>query len=209
MTAPAPVPLRTVSILRGFGPERSRDHAEECWAAGMDLVEVPVQGEAGWASLQAVAEVAGGRRFGAGTVLTPGDARRAIDLGATVIISPGVDPEVVDVAVEAGAVPLPGVLTPSEVGTAVRHAVRTVKLFPASVVGPDWLPALRGPFPGVGVVAVGGIGLGNAAEYLRAGAVGVGFGGSIVEVLKAADPAAAIGELHELADASRQRLLRP
>ncbi|GAA1136225.1 bifunctional 4-hydroxy-2-oxoglutarate aldolase/2-dehydro-3-deoxy-phosphogluconate aldolase [Nocardioides aquiterrae] len=207
--AAAEVPLRTVSILRGFEPQRSRDHAEECWAAGMDLVEVPVQGEAGWASLAAVAEIADGRLFGAGTVLMPEDARRALDLGATVVISPGVNPDVVDVAARAGAIPLPGVLTPSDVGTAVRHGARTVKLFPASVVGSGWLPALRGPFPGVGVVAVGGIGLDNAAEYLRAGAVGVGFGGSIVDVLRSADPAGAVAELHELADLSRQRLASP
>lgn len=202
MTAPAAVRLRSVAILRGFGPERSREHAEECWAAGVDLIEVPVQGEAGWESLGAVAAIADGRSFGAGTVLTPGDARRAIDLGATVVISPGVDPAVVDAAVDAGVVPLPGVLTPSDVGTAARHGARTVKLFPASVVGPDWLPALRGPFPHVGVVAVGGIDLRNAADYLRAGAVGVGFGSSIVELLRSADPAGAVAELHALADLS-------
>jgi 2-dehydro-3-deoxyphosphogluconate aldolase/(4S)-4-hydroxy-2-oxoglutarate aldolase len=193
------VPLRTISILRAFGPERSRDYAEQCWSAGMDLVEVPVQGEAGWASLEAVAAVADGRAFGAGTVLTPADARRAIDLGASVVIAPGTDPEVIDLAVQSGAIPLPGVMTPSDVTVAVRHGVSTVKLFPASVVGPGWISALKGPFPGIGVVAVGGVDLSNAADYLRAGAAGVGFGSSIVEVLESADPAGVVTELHDLA----------
>jgi 2-dehydro-3-deoxyphosphogluconate aldolase/(4S)-4-hydroxy-2-oxoglutarate aldolase len=205
VSTPVQAPLRTISILRGFEPERSRDHAQECWSVGMDLVEVPVQGEPGWASLQAVAEVANGRLFGAGTVLTVEDARRALDLGASVIIAPGVDAAVIDVTVAAGAIPMPGVLTPTDVGTAVRHGVGTVKLFPASVVGPSWIPALRGPFPRVGVVAVGGVDLGNAAEYLRAGAVGVGFGSSVVDLLRSADPAAAVEELHELADLSASR----
>jgi 2-dehydro-3-deoxyphosphogluconate aldolase/(4S)-4-hydroxy-2-oxoglutarate aldolase len=205
VSAPAQAPLRTISILRGFEPERSRDHAEECWAAGMDLVEVPVQGEPGWASLQAVAEVANGRLYGAGTVLTVEDARRALDLGASVIIAPGVDADVIDVTLAAGAVPMPGVLTPTDVGTAVRHGVGTVKLFPASVVGPGWIPALRGPFPGIGVVAVGGVGLGNAAEYLRAGALGVGFGSSVTQLLGSADPAGVVAELHELAELSASR----
>lgn len=200
MNATPAVPLRTVSILRGFDPEISRAHAEASWGAGMDLVEVPVQGEAGWASLAAVAAVADGRAFGAGTVLTSADARRALELGASVLISPGTDPAVIDVAVEAGAVPLPGVLTPSDVTTAVRHGARTVKLFPASVVGPDWVSALRGPFPAVGVVAVGGVDLTNAADYLQAGAVGVGFGGSVVDLLQSRDPAGAIAALHRLAD---------
>jgi 2-dehydro-3-deoxyphosphogluconate aldolase/(4S)-4-hydroxy-2-oxoglutarate aldolase len=205
VSIPVQVPLRTISILRGFEPERSRDHAEESWAAGMDLVEVPVQGEPGWASLQAVAEAANGRLFGAGTVLTVEDARRALDLGASVIIAPGADAAVIDVTVAAGAIPMPGVLTPTDVGTAALHGVRTVKLFPASVVGPGWIRALRGPFPHVGVVAVGGVDLGNAAEYLRAGAVGVGFGGSVTDLLRSADPAAVVAELHELAELSASR----
>lgn len=191
--------LRTISILRDLGPDRSRDYAEQCWSAGIDLVEVPVQGEAGWASLEAVADAAGGRTFGAGTVLTTEDARRAIELGASVVIAPGTDPSVINVVTQSGALALPGVLTPSDVTIAVQHGIGTVKLFPASVVGAGWITALKGPFPRVGVVAVGGIDLENAADYLRAGAVGVGFGSSIAQVLESADPAGVISELHALA----------
>lgn len=190
--------LRTIAILRDFGPERSREYAERCWAAGVDLVEVPVQGEAGWFSLAAVADAAAGRPFGAGTVLTPDDARRAIELGAGVLISPGTDPIILELAVARGVVALPGVMTPSDVSVAVRHGVGTVKLFPASVVGPAWISALSGPFPGVGVVAVGGIDIGNAADYLRAGAAGVGLGGSVVELLETEDPAGVVAGLHDL-----------
>ena len=191
--------LRTIAILRAFGPERSRDYAEQCWAAGMDLVEVPVQGDPGWDSLAAVADAAKGRPFGAGTVLTAESARRALDFGVSVVIGPGIDPAVIDVATGAGAVALPGVMTPSDVGVAVRHGIDVVKLFPASVVGPAWIRALAGPFPEVGVVAVGGIGAANASDYLRAGAVGVGFGASVVEILESSDPAGVVEELHALA----------
>ena len=190
--------LRTVAILRAFGPERSRDFAESCWDAGMDLVEVPVQGKAGWASLEAVAAVAAGRAFGAGTVLTPSDAVRAIELGASVVISPGIDIEVVAAATDAGALALPGVMTPSDVIVASRLGLRNAKFFPASLVGPAWLGAIRGPFPAMGFVAVGGVDLSNAADYLRAGAVGVGFGSSIVAILESVDPAAVVAELHAL-----------
>jgi Entner-Doudoroff aldolase len=190
--------LRTVAILRSFGPDATKELARRSWDAGVDLVEVPVQGDAGWAALAAVAEIAEGRPFGAGTVLTSADVRRAVDLGASVIISPGIDAAVVDATLAAGALPLPGVFTPSDVTLAVSLGVATCKLFPASLVGPQWVSQIRGPFPQLGVVAVGGVGLANAADYLRAGATGVGFGSSIEDVLAAGDPAAEIAALNAL-----------
>jgi 2-dehydro-3-deoxyphosphogluconate aldolase / (4S)-4-hydroxy-2-oxoglutarate aldolase len=190
--------LRTVAILRAFAADVTQEMACRSWAAGVDLVEVPVQGEAGWSALAAVAEVADGRPFGAGTVLTPGDARRAVDLGASVIISPGIDASVVEAARDANALPLPGVFTPSDVSLAVRLGLTAGKLFPASLAGPEWLSHIRGPFPAFGIVAVGGIGPANAADFLRAGAIGVGFGGSMEKLLAADDPAADVAELHAL-----------
>jgi Entner-Doudoroff aldolase len=198
MTGMAPLTMRTVAILRAFAPAETEDLARRSWDAGIDLVEVPVQGDAGWAALASVAECADGRPFGAGTVLTAADARRAADLGASVIISPGIDAVVVEAAHDSGALALPGVFTPSDVTLAFSLGVRTCKLFPASLVGPQWVAQLRGPFPGIGIVAVGGVGRANAADYLRAGAVGVGFGSSIGDVLAVADPAAEIAALHAL-----------
>jgi 2-dehydro-3-deoxyphosphogluconate aldolase/(4S)-4-hydroxy-2-oxoglutarate aldolase len=83
-----PVRLRTTAILRAMEAQRAADIAQQCWAIGMDLVEVPVQGDAGWAALESVARCSAGRAFGAGTVLAPDDVRRAIDVGASVIIRP-------------------------------------------------------------------------------------------------------------------------
>jgi Entner-Doudoroff aldolase len=175
--------LRTVAILRGFAPAHTVDLAERAWAIGMDLVEVPVQGEAGWAALEAVARCAQDRTFGAGTILSTADASRAIECGASVVISPSVHPDVITTALSAGALPLPGVMTPTDVANAVRHGVEICKLFPASLVGPGWLKAMKGPFPDTGFIAVGGIGLANMDEYLDAGAVGVAFGGSVEQFL--------------------------
>ena len=188
--------LRTIAILRSFDPERSQTLARGCWAAGMDLVEVPVQGERGWAALSAVADIADGRPFGAGTVLTPEDARRAADFCATVAISPGLDADVVRAAIAAGMVPLPGVFTASDVMLAGRLGVGAAKLFPASLAGTAWLAAMRGPFPGMRFVAVGGVDLSNAADFLSAGACGEGFGSSVEQILAAPDPAAVVAELH-------------
>ena len=190
--------LRTVAILRAYEPSKACDLALQSWGIGIDLIEVPVQGEAGWAALAAVADTAAGRAFGAGTVLTVEDVCRAVELGASVVISPGLDVDVIEEARRIGALALPGVITPTDVTRAARLGLTTCKLFPASQVGPGWLGAIRGPFPDLRFVAVGGVDLHNAADYLRAGAAGVGFGGSIEGVLAASDPAGVIAELHAL-----------
>jgi 2-dehydro-3-deoxyphosphogluconate aldolase / (4S)-4-hydroxy-2-oxoglutarate aldolase len=201
------VRLRTTAILRGLGAQRTADAAEQCWEIGMDLVEVPVQGAEGWASLEGVAARSAGRPFGAGTVLTPDDVRRAVDVGASVIISPGIDAEVVAAALDAGVMALPGVMTPTEVTTATALGLATCKLFPATVVGLGGLKALRGPFPEMAFVAVGGIEPGNAATFLAAGASGVAFGTSIEAVLALDDPAGWVADLHRHAATSWRRAL--
>jgi Entner-Doudoroff aldolase len=192
--------LRTVAVLRGRGPEDTVRLALRAWDAGIDLVEVPVQNPAGWSALQALADAADGRTFGAGTVLDPDSAVRATGLGATVLVSPGLQHDVVAAAREAGALPLPGVLTPTDVTTAVRWGLRVLKLFPASVVGPGAVSALRGPFPDARLIAVGGVTADTAADYLRAGACGVGLGGNLEDFLARADAGEVVRRLHALAD---------
>lgn len=163
----------------------------------MDLVEVPVQGERGWAALQAVSERANGRPFGAGTVLSPDDARRAAGLGARVIISPGLSLPVVEATRESSALPMPGVMTPTDVTAAAQAGLDICKLFPATLVGSGWLRAISGPFPGMRFIAVGGIDAHNAAGFLAAGASGVGFGSSVEEILSLDDPSRLVAALHE------------
>jgi Entner-Doudoroff aldolase len=192
--------LRTIAILRAYEPQRAGDLAEQCWAIGMDLVEVPVQGSLGWAALEAVAERARGRAFGAGTVLSADDAHRAAQVGAAVIISPDIKAEVVEAAQRANTLPLPGVLTPTDVGEAARLGLNTCKLFPATVVGPAWLDAIKGPFPAMNFIAVGGVDLTNAADFMKAGATGVALGGSIQKLLSLDDPAAFVTDLHDLVE---------
>jgi 2-dehydro-3-deoxyphosphogluconate aldolase/(4S)-4-hydroxy-2-oxoglutarate aldolase len=189
--------VRTVAILRGFDPRRTADLAEKSWEIGMDLVEVPVQGEAGWAALGAVAQRSRGRAFGAGTVLTAADATRAVDAGASVVISPSVHADVIAVALEASALPLPGVMTPTDVANAVALGAGVCKVFPASIVGPAWFKAMQGPFPTTRFIAVGGISAANLNDFIDAGATGVAFGGSIEALLSAPDAADVVAAAHE------------
>lgn len=194
-------PTPSIAILRGHDPPAAVELAHRCWAAGIGLVEVPVQDERAWEALGAVVEAAGDQPVGAGTVLTPRQARRAADLGATVLISPGWSQELWSVTSTLGVTHVPGVFTPSEVSAAVGNGARTCKLFPASAFGTDYVRALMGPFPDVELIAVGGVRPDDAQPFLDAGAVAVAFGSSLPDLL--ANDAASF--LRSLTIQARQR----
>jgi 2-dehydro-3-deoxyphosphogluconate aldolase/(4S)-4-hydroxy-2-oxoglutarate aldolase len=118
--------------------------------------------------------------LGAGTVLTPEQADAAVDAGATYLVSPVVDLEVIEAARRRGVAALPGALTPTEILRAWRAGAAAVKLFPASLGGPGYLRAVKAPLPEVPLVPTGGVGLEEIGGYLRAGALAVGLGGPLV-----------------------------
>lgn len=190
--------LRTIAILRGFDPGRTRDIAELAWSAGVDLVEVPVQDPSGWEALEYIAALPERGRLGVGTVLRADEVSRAASVGCSVVISPGLDPDVVQASLDAGVLPLPGVFSPTEVSLAARLGLEAVKVFPAETAGPRHIRALLGPFPRMRMIAVGGLNAENARGYAEAGAAGVAFGSSIEHILAAPDAKAVIDALHEL-----------
>ncbi|MGW3247475.1 bifunctional 4-hydroxy-2-oxoglutarate aldolase/2-dehydro-3-deoxy-phosphogluconate aldolase [Streptomyces sp. NPDC001070] len=127
-------------------------------------------------------ELPGDVLVGLGTVTSPAQVKDAVAAGSQFLVSPGTD-TVLGRALADSEVPfLAGALTPSEVMAAAVYGPAAVKLFPASVVGPGYLKALRGPFPELPIVPTGGIGTDNAADWIRAGALAVGAGGSLAPV---------------------------
>ncbi|MDP6126397.1 MAG: bifunctional 4-hydroxy-2-oxoglutarate aldolase/2-dehydro-3-deoxy-phosphogluconate aldolase [Candidatus Latescibacteria bacterium] len=118
--------------------------------------------------------------LGAGTVTDKGKAESAIDAGAQFVVAPNTDPDTITTSKALGAVCIPGALTPTEVVTAIECGADAVKIFPASVFGPSYLTALRGPLPGVKFMPTGGISLGNMKEFVAAGATMFGIGGNLV-----------------------------
>ncbi len=125
------------------------------------------------------------RRFpdillGAGTVLDGKTAKRAIELGAKFIVSPGLSEEVLGVCREAGVFYLPGAVTPTELMRALSLGVSAVKFFPAEVYGGlKAISALSAPFPQVKFVVTGGVNLENLKDYLLHPAV-CAVGGSFM-----------------------------
>ena len=117
--------------------------------------------------------------LGAGTVLTAAQAHEAVEAGATFLVSPGTDEAVVAAMRGTGVAAISGALTPSEVMAALRLGVDAVKIFPASLGGPAYLKALRGPFPDVAFMPTGGVSVANISDWLAAGAVAVGAGSEL------------------------------
>jgi Entner-Doudoroff aldolase len=118
---------------------------------------------------------------GAGTVLTIEDARAAVGAGARFLVSPVVDLAVIAEAARLGVAVMPGCSTPTEMLTAHRAGAQLQKLFPAPGTGPAWVAQTLGPMSFLRIVPTSGVTLENAAAYLRAGSVAVGFVNSLFD----------------------------
>jgi 2-dehydro-3-deoxyphosphogluconate aldolase / (4S)-4-hydroxy-2-oxoglutarate aldolase len=147
-------------------------------AGGIGLVEVTADTPG---ALEAVRASAGaGTRIGAGTIRSVEEARAFAEAGAAFLVSPGTLPNVLRTAGELGVPAVPGALSPTEIAAAVDAGAAAVKLFPATLGGPDYLRTLCGPFPEVAFVPTGGIEIEDVRSWLEAGATTVGLGSSLV-----------------------------
>jgi 2-dehydro-3-deoxyphosphogluconate aldolase/(4S)-4-hydroxy-2-oxoglutarate aldolase len=135
---------------------------------------------------------------GAGTVISKSDLDEALAAGASFIVMPICDREIVEICAKKGVPVFPGALTPREVLEAWQLGAAMVKVFPSDVFGPGYIKALKGPFDKLKLMAVGGVRLDNVGEYFSCGADAVAFGASVFkkEWLKAKD-FESIGQLVE------------
>lgn len=117
---------------------------------------------------------------GAGTVTSVELAELAYEAGAQFIVSPDTDPDVIRRTKELGMVSMPGALTPSEIKQAYKSGADFVKVFPVGNLGSGYIKAIRGPLNHIRLLAVGGVSEKNVAEFIKAGCVGVGVGGNLV-----------------------------
>lgn len=125
--------------------------------------------------------------LGAGTVLDVETARIALLAGAEYLVSPVVNLDVIRLARRYGKVVMPGAFTPTEVLAAWEAGADVVKVFPAEIGGPAYFKALRGPLPQIRLMPTGGVDLNTAEAFLKAGAVCLGVGSSLVEPKAVAD----------------------
>jgi 2-dehydro-3-deoxyphosphogluconate aldolase/(4S)-4-hydroxy-2-oxoglutarate aldolase len=171
---------RLLVIIRGADADAAVAASLALLSAGIRFLEVSLVTADALAVIAEVVRLApAGAAIGAGTVLTRDDVARAAGAGARFMVTPALTESVAESV--AGGIPvLAGVLTPTEALTAMGLGADAVKLFPATVGGPSYLRALREPLPDLPFIPVGGVDVGLAGEYLAAGAVAVGVGGSMV-----------------------------
>ena len=169
------------AILRGLAPEQALAVGEALVDAGMTILEVPLNSPRPLDSIRLLAQRFGGScLIGAGTVMTAAQVGEIAEVGGRLIVMPHGDGEVIAAAKRSGMVCMPGVATPTEGCAALRAGADALKLFPAEMVTPAVLRAMRAVFPASTLfLPVGGITPDNLAAFVRAGASGFGLGSGL------------------------------
>lgn len=177
-----------VAIVRLDGPGELVQVAKAIAAGGVSVIEFTMTTPGALRTIEESSKALGGEvLIGAGTVLDAATARAAILAGAEFIVAPTLSPEVIEMCHRYDKVVVPGAYTPTEILAAWELGADFVKLFPAEVGGPAYLQAVRAPLPQVKLMAVGGVTLETAAGFIRAGAVALGVGSSLVNKRVVAD----------------------
>lgn len=199
--------LGVISVVRGTSWEAAVEVSAALIEGGVLGIEVTFTTPEADRAMRELDDEYGDRiLLGAGTVTTPEQVERSVAAGASFLVSPGCDPELVPLMRETGLAVLPGVLTPSEVMLAGTLGITAVKLFPGSLGGPSYLKALRGPFPEVSFVPTGGVSAGNVGNWFAAGAAAVGVGGALAPPELGDDRDRVVGQAAELVEAVREAM---
>ena len=177
---------KIIAIIRGLDTETAVKTAVALKKGGIELVEVtfnqkcPDKFSETADSIAAIKLQCRGVSVGAGTVLTTKQVDIALKAGAEFIISPDADEKVIRYTAENGLVSIPGAYTATEIKKAYNAGADFVKIFPCLDGAPKYIKAIRAPLSHIKLLAVGGVNADNAADFIKAGASGVGVGSSLV-----------------------------
>lgn len=178
---------KLIAIIRGVYGEDCINLARALHRGGIDLIEVtfdqanPELWKKTQEAISQINEVFEGEVFaGAGTVVSTELVDLAYAANAKYIISPDADERVIQRTNALGLVSIPGALTPTEIKAAYKAGADFIKVFPTSVLGAAYIKAIRGPLNHIPLLAVGGVNEKNISEFLKAGVVGAGVGGNLV-----------------------------
>jgi 2-dehydro-3-deoxyphosphogluconate aldolase/(4S)-4-hydroxy-2-oxoglutarate aldolase len=199
-----------VAVLRADDARRYQPVVQVLAETGIGAIELTMSTPGTLDALKGVRASAPRASVGIGTVTTVEDMRRALGIGVDFIVTPVTDVRLIELAVDADVAIYPGGLTPTELWTGWSAGATAVKVFPASLVGPHYIAHLRGPFPDIQVMPSGGLGIADAAAWIRAGACAVSVGGPLIgDALRGGDLSRLARRCKELtaivADAEAQR----
>lgn len=178
---------KIVAIVRGVYGEDCLNLAKALYDGGIELLEVtfdqtsPENQERTAQTIHLINKEIGNKVItGAGTVTTVEMLKSAYDSGAKFIVSPDINPDVIKETVKMGMVSMPGAMTPTEINFSFNCGADFVKVFPVSNLGAAYIKAVCGPLNHIPLLAVGGVNQNNISEFIKAGAVGAGVGGNLV-----------------------------
>jgi len=172
--------LPLIAILRGLTPAQAPSIGQALVDSGFAIIEVPLNSPEPLASIRTLTDMFPHALIGAGTVLNVKQVHEVFAAGGRLIVAPNFQPAVVAQALQLGMVVLPGVATPSEAFAAIEAGAHGLKLFPAELITPTVLKAIRAVLPpSMPLLPVGGITPDNIAPYRAAGANGFGLGSAL------------------------------
>jgi 2-dehydro-3-deoxyphosphogluconate aldolase / (4S)-4-hydroxy-2-oxoglutarate aldolase len=179
-----------IAVVRAQRPEQVLPLSEALLAGGVRAIEITTTTPNAIAAIaQAQTELGNRGLFGIGTVLDVATCRAALEAGAEFVVSPIGLRELVPLTQAAGKPVMLGAYTPTEAQAVHESGADFVKIFPAETLGPAYIKALRAPLPHLRIVPTGGVEPNNVADFLKAGCVALGAGGSLVSatILEKAD----------------------
>lgn len=185
-----------IAIVRSGDEQHARETVAALIEGGAGAIEVTMTTPG---ALRVVEEFADRALFGVGTVLSGAQAAAAAGAGASFVVTPNLEPDVITHALRHGMATAIGCGSVTEVVQALEKGADLIKLFPAGHLGPDFLRALHGPLPWAPIVPTGGVSVENAASWLDAGAVALGIGGRLCSG-SPADIVARVRELRQILD---------
>jgi 2-dehydro-3-deoxyphosphogalactonate aldolase len=170
-----------IAILRGVTPAETNSICEVLLGAGITLIEIPLNSPEPLVSIAEAAKAFKGRAdIGAGTVLSVEDAEAVKNAGGALIVSPDTNEDVIRRTRALGMASYPGIFSPTEAFRAIRAGATGLKFFPAEVLGPKGIKAMKAVLPkDMPLYAVGGANPDNFREYFDAGCAGFGLGSYI------------------------------
>lgn len=174
--------LGVVAVIRLRDPAKLRAVVDAIAAGGVRALEVTMTVPGAVDLIRGLAPtLPEGFLLGAGTVIDAATAHAVIDAGAQFVISPVFRREVIDACHERGVPVAPGCFTPTEILDAYEAGADIVKVFPATALGPQYIKDVRAPLPHLKLMPTGGVSPDNAGDWIRAGAVAVAAGSSLLD----------------------------
>ena len=170
-----------VAVIRANSKDQLKGITEALLAGGVPSIEVTMSTPKAIAGIEMLADKFGDTAvIGVGTVIDAATARDAISAGAQFVVSPVFDEQIVATTRRYGKIMIPGAFTPTEILRAWTAGADVVKVFPSTVLGPGYFKDILAPLPQLKLTPTGGVDIKNAADWIKAGAVFVGAGSSLV-----------------------------